>query len=80
MEVLCIVLTVSNLRKKKNRKRKKHMARSKVLLVTGGYDHSIRFWDVSSGSMVKQIQVCPARNRGAPTPHRFARYSIIRSI
>ena len=28
----------------------------KVLLVTGGYDHSIRFWDVSSATVVKQIQ------------------------
>ena len=28
----------------------------KVLLVSGGYDHSIRFWDVSSATVVKQIQ------------------------
>jgi WD40 repeat protein len=32
-------------------------SRSKVLLVSGGYDHSIRFWDVTSGTMVKQLQV-----------------------
>jgi hypothetical protein len=37
------------------------MSRAKTLLVTGGYDHTIRFWDVSNGSMVKQLQARPAQ-------------------
>ena len=30
----------------------------KMMLVSGGYDHTIRFWDVSNGSMIKQLQAC----------------------
>jgi hypothetical protein len=39
----------------------------KMILVSGGYDHTIRFWDVSNGSMTKQLQAC------TPTcsPHFF---------
>ena len=29
-----------------------------MMLVSGGYDHTIRFWDVSNGSMIKQLQAC----------------------
>ena len=43
------------------------MSRGKTMLVSGGYDHSIRFWDVASGAMVKQIPVLTCLSRNCPT-------------
>ncbi|KAJ1474815.1 WD40-repeat-containing domain protein, partial [Baffinella frigidus] len=32
------------------------MARGKLLLMTGGYDHTVRFWEVQSGLCVRTLQ------------------------
>lgn len=46
-------------------------SRGKVMLISGGYDHSIRFWDVASGTMVKQIPVFPFPPSRPPVPGQY---------
>jgi WD40 repeat protein len=50
-------------------------ARGAVLLVSGGYDHTIRFWDITSGTIVKQIPVpsSPSPPNLAPVRLQFCR-------